>query len=175
MHGQQQNEVDSIGERTQREDHSEISKHQYYGAEHVRPPLGHRDDQGVVVRRWRLNSDSVDHPPIVARCPGAIRTPPSAADFAFTCKSEQKHDGGRLKEPTSSVEHVYHCSSTVDMLQQYQQQPDYTPYGGIGYGAQPNAGYFNYAASESSWYGSPSPGGEHAQMVSIFFNFTRQF
>lgn len=44
------------------------------------------------------------------------------------------------------------------MLQQYQQQPDYTPYGtGIGYGAQPNAGYFNYAASESSWYGSPSP------------------
>ncbi|CAI6348811.1 unnamed protein product [Macrosiphum euphorbiae] len=50
------------------------------------------------------------------------------------------------------------------MLQQYQQQPDYTPYGGIGYGAQPNAGYFNYAATES-WYGSPSSGGtDHAQM-----------
>ncbi|XP_025413874.1 serine, glycine, tyrosine and glutamine-rich protein-like [Sipha flava] len=50
------------------------------------------------------------------------------------------------------------------MLQQYQQQPDYTPYGGIGYGTQPDAGYFNYAASESSWYGSPSPGGDHGQM-----------
>ncbi|XP_015378497.1 PREDICTED: ell-associated factor Eaf-like [Diuraphis noxia] len=51
------------------------------------------------------------------------------------------------------------------MLQQYQQQPDYTPYGGIGYGAQPNAGYFNYGATESSWYGSPSSGAaDHAQM-----------
>jgi hypothetical protein len=57
------------------------------------------------------------------------------------------------------------------MLQQYQQQPDYTPYGGIGYGTQPDAGYFNYAASESSWYGSPSPGGDHGQMVSSFYYF----
>lgn len=81
------------------------------------------------------------------------------------------------------------------MLQQYQQQPDYTtPYGGvsgIGYSAQPDAGYFNYsaAAAESSWYGSPSPaadvvvscltasvlGGELGPRTSIFFfvNFTR--
>lgn len=57
------------------------------------------------------------------------------------------------------------------MLQQYQQQPDYTPYGGIGYGAQPNAGYFNYAATES-WYGSPSSGGtDHSQMVSSGLQF----
>ncbi|VVC38230.1 Hypothetical protein CINCED_3A018047 [Cinara cedri] len=52
------------------------------------------------------------------------------------------------------------------MLQQYQQQPDYTPYG--GYGVQPNSGYFNYAATESSWYGSPSSvggsGGDHTLM-----------
>lgn len=54
------------------------------------------------------------------------------------------------------------------MLQQYQQQPDYTPYS--GYGTQPNAGYFNYAGTESSWYGSPTSaggsGGDHALMVS---------
>jgi len=50
------------------------------------------------------------------------------------------------------------------MLQQYQQQPDYTPYGGIGYGAQPNAGYFNYGVSDASWYSSPTLGGDHSQM-----------
>jgi len=73
------------------------------------------------------------------------------------------------------------------MLQQYQQQPDYTtPYGGgggIGYGAQPDAGYFNYGASDSSWYGSPSPvGADHSQnMVSVrvlvvfFVFFSRSF
>ncbi|XP_050419711.1 GATA zinc finger domain-containing protein 10-like [Adelges cooleyi] len=50
------------------------------------------------------------------------------------------------------------------MLQQYQQQPDYTPYGGMGgYGAQPNSGYFNYAGSESSWFNSPSAG-DQSQM-----------
>lgn len=74
-------------------------------------------------------------------------------------------DGGA---PTSSASDEDNGWETAAMLQQYQQQPDYTPYG--GYGAQPNTGYFNYAATESSWYGSPSlavgGGGDHALMVS---------
>lgn len=167
MCGRQQNEVYGFGEGTLRQGDGEVSKHQDYGAEHVRPPVGHRDDQGVVVeRRWRLRSDGRRYPPIVARGPGAVLTPPGAVARI----GEQEHDDcEQLNAPTPSVEHDY-CRGrpTVDMLQQYQQQPDYTPYGGIGYGAQPNAGYFNYAASESSWYGSPSPAGEHAQMVSLF-------
>lgn len=92
---------------------------------------------------------------------------------------EHRHQPGivlllprRVRQRPASSNSREGSSRAVVMLQQYQQQPDYTPYGGIGYGAQPNAaaGYYNnYGASESSWYGSPSPVGvgDHSQnMVS---------
>lgn len=78
---------------------------------------------------------------------------------------EQGHRNGGAQTSSTSASEDYGWEA---MLQQYQQQPDYTPYG--GYGVQPNSGYFNYTATESSWYGSPSSavgsGGDHTLMVS---------
>lgn len=111
----------------------------------MQPPLDHRDGQKIGERR-RLSGGS----PI--SCQYSSRR--------WKQQEQQQEYEGSLTAHTSPAPRV--------MLQQYQQQPDYTPYGGIGYGAQPNAGYFNYGGSESSWYGSPSPGGDHSQnMVSL--------
>lgn len=178
--GRRQNEVDGFGEGKLRQDHGEISEHQDHGEEYVPPPLGHRDGQaaGIDEPRGRLIA-GCDVPLIVtgpAPIYPAIRASPSPTTSTITtsrlqlqkCPQHPKSEGSTTSSARPEI-----------MLQQYQQQPDYTPYGGIGYGAQPNAGYFNYAATESSWYGSPSSGAaDHAQMVSSgtqFLNVTRRY
>lgn len=167
MHDQQQDEVHGFGEEL-RQDNSEISKHQDNSAEHLRLPLDHCDDQGIEVRQWLSDGN-----PIIAS-PGTfyptIPSSPIPTDVSTITITSDQQEQEQIKVEGSTFYAGLDNSggnSPEDMLQQYQQQPDYTPYGGIGYGAQPNTGYFNYAATESSWYGSPSSGGDHTQMVSL--------
>ncbi|XP_025200886.1 uncharacterized protein DDB_G0283357-like [Melanaphis sacchari] len=159
-----QDEVDGFSEEKLRQDHGEISEHQDHSAEHVSTsPLGHRDGQvaGIDEPRGRLIAGPSPVYP-------AIRVSSSRTTSTITTSRLQQcpqlHDYQRPKVNEGSTTSSSARPEEV-MLQQYQQQPDYTPYGGIGYGAQPNAGYFNYTATESSWYGSPSSGAaDHAQM-----------
>lgn len=185
--GGRQDEVEGAGEGESRQDHVEVSEHQNNGAELVQPPLGHRhgegaDDEGL----------SGDRPDIisfhVAIGPSSSASPYATA-YAAPAGHHHQQQQQQLLQPvdgptsstaaTTSTAGYDNRSSLEVMLQQYQQQPDYTSYGGIGYNAQPNVGYFNYAATESSWYGSPSPGGEahHSQqnMVSLVFQFFSNF
>jgi len=169
--GQRQNEVNGFGEGKLRQYHGETSELQDHSAEYVLPSFGHRGDgQAAGIdeqQRGRLIA-GCDVPLIVtgpAPIYPAIRASPSPTTSTITTSRLQLQQ---------SPQHLKAEGSTTSsarpeiMLQQYQQQPDYSPYGGIGYGAQPNAGYFNYAATESSWYGSPSSAGaaDHVQMVS---------
>jgi len=166
--GRRQDEVDGFGEGKLRQDHCEISEHQDHTAEHVpTQPLGHRDDQGAGIDEPRGRLIVAGPAPVYP----AIRVSSSRTTSTITTSRLQQcprlHDHQRPKVDEGSTTSSSVRPEDEVMLQQYQQQPDYTPYGGIGYGAQPNSGYFNYAATESSWYGSPSSGAaDHAQMVS---------
>lgn len=167
VNDQQQDEVHGFGEEELRQDNSEVSEHQDNSAEHLQLPLDHSDDQGIEVRQWLSDGN-----PILASSGTfypTISSSPIPTDVStITITSDQQgQEQIKVEESTYYTGHRDSGDNNQEvMLQQYQQQPDYTPYGGIGYGAQPNAGYFNYAATESSWYGSPSSGGDHAQMVS---------
>lgn len=166
--GRRQDEVDGFGEGKLRQDYCEISEHQDHTEEHVpTQPLGHRDDQGAGIDEPRGRLIVTDPAPVYP----AIRVSSSRTTSTITTSRLQQcprlHDHQRPKVDEGSTTSSSVRPEDEVMLQQYQQQPDYTPYGGIGYGAQPNSGYFNYAATESSWYGSPSSGAaDHAQMVS---------
>ncbi|KAF0765927.1 putative serine/threonine-protein kinase [Aphis craccivora] len=164
--GRRQDEVDGFGEGKLRQDYCEISEHQDHTEEHVpTQPLGHRDDQGAGIDEPRGRLIVTDPAPVYP----AIRVSSSRTTSTITTSRLQQcprlHDHQRPKVDEGSTTSSSVRPEDEVMLQQYQQQPDYTPYGGIGYGAQPNSGYFNYAATESSWYGSPSSGAaDHAQM-----------
>jgi len=165
VRGRRQDEVDGFGKRKLRQDYGEISEHQDHSAEHVfTPPLGHRDGQAAGIDEPRRRLIVAGPAPVYP----AIRLSSSRTTSTITTsrlqQSPQLHQRPRVDEASTTSSSA---RPEEVMLQQYQQQPDYTPYGGIGYGAQPNAGYYNYAATESSWYGSPSSGtADHAQMVS---------
>lgn len=164
--GRRQDEADGFSEGKPLQDHGEISEHQDNGAEHVPSPLCHRDGQaaaGIDEPQGRLIA-GCGVPSIVAGPASiypAIRASPSPTTSTITTSRLLQ-----CPQPQNQLKESTYSTRPEVMLQQYQQQPDYTPYGGIGYGAQPNAGYFNYAATESSWYGSPSSGADHAQLVS---------
>ncbi|XP_060843434.1 uncharacterized protein DDB_G0283357-like isoform X1 [Rhopalosiphum padi] len=165
VRGRRQDEVDGFGKRKLRQDYGEISEHQDHSAEHVfTPPLGHRDGQAAGIDEPRRRLIVAGPAPVYP----AIRLSSSRTTSTITTsrlqQSPQLHQRPKVDEASTTSSSA---RPEEVMLQQYQQQPDYTPYGGIGYGAQPNAGYYNYAATESSWYGSPSSGtADHAQMVS---------
>lgn len=173
--GRPQDEVHGSGGPELWQDHGEISEHQDHCAQHVQPGVDHGDGQGVdgQPRRW-LSGDGggpISASGGSAASPAVTSTPP----LTSTARQQHLNRHHRLQQQqllfsagsAGAITPEPAAQSTIDiMLQQYQQQPDYTPYGGIGYGAQPNGGYFNYAASES-WYGSPQGGDHVAQMVRI--------
>lgn len=164
VNGRQPDGVARVGEEEPRRDYDETP-------EHFRPPLDRRDGpEDVLQVPQRLSDGSpIDFSPDTYYPPPSIYTSPIPTDVSTITIASDRHPEPEQIKVEGSLFPAGRGSASpgAEMLQQYQQQPDYTPYGGIGYGAQPNAGYFNYAATESSWYGSPSSGGDHnTQMVS---------
>lgn len=176
--GQPQNEFCSFGERELWQNHCEVPERQDHGTIHLRPAVDHRDGQDLDEQQpLRLLSSDGPSPPIGSSDSGgssAVVCPATTSAQPLTSVDQPQHQQQQHQHQQQSLAELGLCPepSLSDMLQQYQQQPDYTPYGSIGYGGgtQPNSGYFNYAASES-WYGSPQ-GGDHAtQMVRWFIVF----
>lgn len=160
-----QDEVYGAAEQTLwKEDNGEVPQHQGHCAQHLQSVVDHGDGPD-------------DHRKLVAEQRGRRHRDWQESRLGYWTRScnpvahSSPYDttsGGRRTEQsadTGSLD-LGGGPQTANMLQQYQQQPDYTPYGGIGgYGGQQNSGYYNYSSPDASWF-SPSSASDHSQMVS---------
>ncbi|XP_050537673.1 transcription factor mef2A-like [Daktulosphaira vitifoliae] len=157
----QQDEVYGVAEQALwKENNGEVSQHQDHCAQYLQSIVDH--------------GDGPDDRKLVPEQRGRRRRNREKSRISYWNQSynpvaySSPYASNSCRRPKPSTETGFldlgGGPQTSNMLQQYQQQPDYTPYGGMGgYSTQQNSGYFNYSSSEASWF-SPSSASDHSQM-----------